>query len=373
MRLRTRLSMLLVATAAAFACFAAPGAAATKLPPNFFGIDSVHEPPANEFGLMANTGAEVFRIAMSWRRVEPQAPIEVAGQTIHTYDWTQTDQEVRRASQFGLKLHAGLIDTPSWIAADGKTTPVISEEGAEGWSDFVAAVVDRYGRGGSFWEANPTLPENPPITYQVWNEQNTDGRYLPKPDPREYAEVFTRAGEAIRAAEPGAQILPGGMFGTPQTELSIDAWDFIRILLAQPGVAQYMDGVGVHPYSPDLRGVRFQLKIMRKQLDKLGYQDMPLQVTELGWSSSKSDRFYFFKGPKGQARMLKKSFKLIISKQRRWNIQRVTWFSWRDVHSTTFPGCVFCGRFGLLKEDLTRKPAYFEYRKLALGSSGRKK
>ena len=365
--------MLIAAIAATLGLCAAP-ASARSLPPNFFGIDSVHEPPANEFALMANTGAEVFRAPISWREVEQDPPIQVFGRTIHTYDWTETDREIRRASEFGLAIHAGLIDTPYWVAKDARTSPVRSKEGAEGWSAFVAAAVARYGRGGSFWTENPTLTVNPPIAYQVWNEQNTDGRYLPKPNPREYAELFTRAGEAIRASEPGAQILPGGMFGTPQTEFSIDAWDFIRILLAQPGVAQYVDAVGVHPYSPNLRGVRYQLKIMRKQLDKLGYTDMPLQVTELGWSSGLGkDRFFFFKGPKGQARMLKKSFGLIIDKRRKWKIQRAMWFSWRDVKKGEQPGCVFCGRFGLLKQDLTRKPAYKAYRKLALGSSGRKK
>lgn len=371
MRYRKRFSTLLAAAGAAL-CLALPAATAqAKLPPNFFGIDSVHEPPANEFALMANTGAEVFRAPISWRLVEQTAPVRVLGQEIHDYDWTATDRIMRRASEFGISIHAGLIDTPAWVAKDARTSPVRTQEGAEGWSDFVAAAVARYGRGGSFWTENPQLPENPPIAYQIWNEQNTDGRYLPKPNPREYAELFTRAGAAIRAAEPGAQILPGGMFGTPQTEFSIDAWDFLRIMMAQPGVAQYVDAVGVHPYSPDLRGVRYQLKIMRKQLDKLGHDEIPLQVTELGWSSGLGkDRFFFFKGPKGQARMLRKSFGLIIDKRRQWNIQRAMWFSWRDVPKGEQPGCVFCGRFGLLKQDLTRKPAYREYRKLALGDGG---
>ncbi len=61
---------------------------------------------------------------------------------------------------------------------------------------------------------------------------NTVQRYRPKPDPQEYAKLLGIAGTEIRQADPGAEILPGGMFGTPQTPNSYDAWDFMRMLLA---------------------------------------------------------------------------------------------------------------------------------------------
>ncbi len=45
---------------------------------------------------------------------------------------------------------------------------------------------------------------------------------------------------------------------------------------------------------------------MRSTLDKAGMKKTPLQITELGWSSGvHKDTFFFFKGPRGQARMLK--------------------------------------------------------------------
>jgi GH35 family endo-1,4-beta-xylanase len=364
LRRAPRLSLFAATMLAALAALALPAGSSAGLPDDFWGVDSVHEPPSNEFALMKDTGVEVFRMPMSWRSVEPNAPIKVLGQVRHTYDWAATDRIVRRASEQGIQLHAGLIDTPAWVASDARTSPVRSKEGAEGWRDFVAAVVKRYGRGGDFWLENPTLPVNPPIAYQVWNEQNTDGRYLPKPNPKEYARLLTIAGEQIRASEPGAQILPGGMFGTPQTAQSMDAWDFMRILLSQPGARRYIDAVGVHPYSPDLRGVKYQLKTMRKALDKAGAADVPLQVTELGWSSGVHDAFFFFKGPKGQARMLRKSFGLMLDKRKKWNLERIIWFSWRDVSKEEQKGCIYCMKFGLLREDLSRKPSYTAFRRI---------
>ena len=350
--------------AAALLAVSLPASASAWLPKGFWGVDSVHEPASNEFALMAHTGIEVFRMPLSWRAIEPNAPIKILGRVHHTYDWAATDRIVRRASEQGVELHAGLIDTPAWVASDARTSPVRSQEGTEGWRDFVSAAVHRYGRGGDFWAENPTLPVNPPVAYQVWNEENTDGRYRPKPNPREYARLLTVAGEQIRGAEPGAQILPGGMFGTPQTDYSIDAWDFMRVLLRQPGVRSYIDAVGVHPYSPDIRGVRYQLKTMRKALDNAGAADLPIQVTELGWSSGKSDSFFFFKGVKGQAKMLRRSFKMILRKRKQWDIQRAIWFSWRDVARGEAKGCVYCEKFGLLREDLSRKPSYKQFRKL---------
>jgi hypothetical protein len=355
---------LLAATILAGIALIAPATGSAKLPDDFWGVDSVHEPPSNEFALMQSTGVEVYRMQLSWRSSEPKPPVELLGTVQRTYDWRVTDRIVRRAAERGIALHAGLIDTPGWVARDARTSPVRTREGRDGWRDFVAAAVDRYGRGGDFWAENPGLPVNPPIAYQVWNEQNTDGRYLPKPNPKEYARLLTIAGAQIRAREPGAQILPGGMFGTPQTDKSIDAWDFIRVLLDLPGVRRYVDAVGIHPYSPDLRGVKYQLRKMRKALDRAGADEIPLQVTELGWSSGVHDPFFFFKGPKGQARMLRKSFALMVDKRKKWQIERIIWFSWRDVGRGDAKGCVYCQKFGLLRQDLSRKPSYKVFRKL---------
>ncbi len=56
----------------------------------------------------------------------------------------------------------------------------------------------------------------------------------------------------------------------------------------------------------------------------------PLWITELGWGSAPPDRFGINKGPEGQETMLKRSFKLILSNRRAWNVQRLFWFHWRD-------------------------------------------
>ncbi len=196
---------------------------------------------------------------------------------------------------------------------------------------------------------------------------NTSARYLPTPDPKEYAKVLTTAGAQIRKLDPLAEILPGGMFGTPQNEGSYAAWTFMRKLLFQQGVAKYVDAVGVHPYSPDLHGIRYQMDKMRRVLDSYQLQKVPIDVTELGWSSgAHKDAFFFFKGPRGQKLMLKRSYRLLLKGRKRWNVHRIVWFSWRDVDQVP-KGCTYCKKFGLLRDDLSRKGSYDVYRRYAKG------
>jgi hypothetical protein len=363
--MRTAISALATAVAVTAALLLATPA--TAAPANFYGVDSIHEPDGREFNLMRQSGVEIYRMPMMWRQIEPDPPVELNGHTVRRYDWSSPDRYVRRAAQTGVSIHVGLNNTPYWVAPDYRTSPMRSEQGRVGWRAFVAAVVARYGRGGEFWAENPDLLERPPVTYQVWNEQNTTSRYRPIADPAEYGRLLRIAGKEIRAREPGAQIIPGGMFGTPQTPDSYSAWGFMGELLRQPGVRRYIDAAAIHPYSPNLRGVRYQFRKMRQVLRRSGLARLPLQVTEIGWSSSRSDDFFTFKGPAGQARLLRRSFKLMHERRKRWKLKRIMWFAWRDVRKADVGGnCGWCHKMGLLDLDLRPKRSYNAYTRFSL-------
>ena len=53
-----------------------------------------------------------------------------------------------------------------------------------------------------------------------------------------------------------------------------------------------------------------------------------------GWTRSAgaatNDRFSLNKGKKGQAKMLRKSFALTLKNRRKWNVDHLYWFDWRD-------------------------------------------
>lgn len=337
----------------------------TPLPENFFGVDSVHEPPTAEFELMKQSGLDVFRAPAIWRIVEATPPTVIAGQTFRTYDWSEIDIYFRRAALTGTRIQLGITGTPFWVNPDIDYSPMQSQEGVAGWSDYTLALAERYEAGGSFWKENPGLPVSPPLTYQIWNEQNTSARYKPVANiVGEYAGLLRIAGSQIRSVNPDAEIIPGGMFGTPQTEDSLNAWTYMKKLLGKPGTRQYIDAVAIHPYSPDLRGIKFQFKKMRKVLRRADLPGKPIYVTEFGFSSGVSDRFFFFKGRKGQGKWLRKSYKLMIQKRDKWNLERIIWFAFRDVEQREIPeGCGFCSKFGLFKTDLRPKPSAKELSK----------
>lgn len=349
-------------TGMAIAMLAVTAASAEAAPASFWGIQPFDRPAPDEAELMKRTGVAVARVEMRWRQVEPNEPTLLGGRNYH---WGETDAWVRELASNQMRALVVLASTPSWVAASLHETPVTSKKGRKGWRDYVRAIVERYGRGGTFWQLNPTVPYLPVRQFQVWNEQNSAARYEPSPDPASYKRLLRIASESIRAEDRRADVVLGGMFGTPRTDRgSILAWRFLRALYDR-GAAKHFDVVGVHPYAPGLRGVRYQVERMRKVMRKAGRGRDPLAVTEIGWSSARSDDFFFFAGPKGQARKMRRAFGMFVNNRRKWKIQRVFWLAWRDTGSR--PGCGYCARFGIVRKDLSRKPAYKVYKRYANG------
>ena len=61
----------------------------------------------------------------------------------------------------------------------------------------------------------PNVPETPIRAWQIWNEQNSPAQYLPKPDVASYERLLSVAYEKIHSIDPDAEVVLGGMFGTP--------------------------------------------------------------------------------------------------------------------------------------------------------------
>ncbi len=68
----------------------------------------------------------------------------------------------------------------------------------------------------------------------------------------------------------------GGMFATPQSDGAIVSYDFIDQLYSHEGIADVVDVVGIHPYSPDVGGVIDQLDGTREAIDDAGRRRLDL-------------------------------------------------------------------------------------------------
>jgi polysaccharide biosynthesis protein PslG len=355
--LRARLIVPAVATA--LLLLSAPPAGAVSR--EFFGVVPVGGPSAAEFQTMGAAKVGTYRFQLDWSKVQPQEG--------GAYDWSATDALVRNAARNGIEVLPFVYGTPSYAASNPREPPLGSEEDKQAWKRFLVAAVERYGPGGEFWltftALNPGVEPRPIKAWQILNEQNSPTYYKPRPSPKEYGELLKISDEAIGSVDPGADIVLGGMFGTPARNKAIYSWKFLKRLYKK-GAENHFDAVALHPYSPNLYGIRAQIKLVRKQTKKAGDGKAPIWITELGWGSAGANGSDLIKSPAGQKKLLRKSFDLLLDRRGRWKIRRVLWFAWRDPDNPADAAgstCTWCASAGLLEQDLDPKPSFDQFRK----------
>jgi hypothetical protein len=282
---------------------------------------------------------------------------------------------VGAAARNGVAVLPFLYGTPAWAAElDGSdcvelecaTFAPRSDEALEAWGTFVGAAVERYGPDGEFWAENPDLPEEPIRAWQIWNEQNSPTFYQPAPDVPGYAKLLATAEEAIHAQDPAAEVVLGGMFGTPLNgdPPAFTAWEYLDQLYALEGAAETFEGVGAHPYAAKLAKVGSQVELMREAIERAD-DDASLWITEVGWASGGAEN-PLNRGPEGQANRLTQAYELFIERRREWNIRTVTWFAWRDFQGGGL--CEWCPEAGLFDEaELAAKPSWEAFTELTGG------
>jgi hypothetical protein len=353
-----RLLAAVVAAAAVSLIVASPAGAVSR---EFFGIVSAGSPEAQDFQAMGEARVGTYRLQLDWAAVQPTegAP----------YDWSSIDAEVESAAANGISLLPVAHGTPAFASGDHREPPLGSSESKQAWQDFLGAAVERYGPQGDFWGSfvveHPGVAPQPITAWQIWNEQNSPTYYEPKPSPKQYAELLRISDEAIGTVDPAADIVLGGMFGTPSRNKGIFSWRFLKRLYQMNGARSHFDVVALHPYSPNLAGIKAQIELAREKIKKAGDGRTPTWITELGWGSAGTKGQPLSKSRKGQKRMLRKSFNLLLRRRGNWKIERLFWFSWRDVVGEDVVGvvCGWCGSAGLLEADRDPKPSFDAYRR----------
>jgi hypothetical protein len=317
---------------------------------------------ADETERMTAAGIESVRIWIPWASVEGHRD---------RYDWSQVDAVVGDLAAAGLEALPFLFGTPEW-AAQRDRFPCEGEECVPyapgsietryAFASFAGAAVFRYGPGGSFWEANPDLPERPIRAWQVWNEPNLARFHEPHADASAYAELLRPTATAIRIADPSAEVLLGGLFGPSSNERMIGARRFLKQLYREPEIEDSFDGIAVHPYSPRAKGVLAQIRAARN-VGRAHDSNFDLWITEIGWASAGRRDQNLVKTPREQAEMLRKTFTRFIRRADRWNLRGAYWFAWRDT-ARDAPVCAWCPGAGLLDRAGSPKRSYRELRRL---------
>jgi polysaccharide biosynthesis protein PslG len=360
--------LALVVSVAALAS-AVPASAA--VPGRFWGVVPQAIPTPEQFERLKRGGVDSIRTPIGWAGVQasPTGPL----------DWNGVDAVVRGAASNGIEVLPFLTGAPSWAVAVDKhfgspvTLPVRTGAQRVGWTNFVREAILRYGPNGTFWAENPGLPAKPIRTWQIWNEQNFK-YFVARPNPADYGKLVKLSYGTIKAVDPAAKIILGGMFATPieatfkkKPAQAYFAGDFLnRMYKATPGIKSKFNGVALHPYTGRYQDLTPKIEEVRQALRANHDAAKTLWITELGWSSGppQSDGSNSFaKGPRGQATQLRGAFKLLQRNQSKWKISRVYWFSVDDARGA----CNFCDGSGLFGTGFKPKKSWFEFVKFAGG------
>jgi hypothetical protein len=226
---------------------------------------------------MREDGIELVRADAAWASVQPTAQDGAE----HRYQWRDLDRiEVALASE-GLRW-LPIIDYSAPWAARGTAAqapdPHAPPSDDEAYAQYAAALVARYGSGGSFWSTHPELPAEPVKAVEIWNEENIALFWHPAPNAATYLHLYEAARGAIHAISPRVEVLVGG--------LSNPAAQFLDAMYTAGGDDRDLfDGVAIHPYATEASEVERMVALTRRALDAHGDFDTPLDVTEVGWPS----------------------------------------------------------------------------------------
>jgi hypothetical protein len=359
-------------------------ASAQALPAKFWGVVPQTSMSEEHFERLAQGGVESIRVPLGWADLQSQegGPIQ----------WAGVDYLVEKAAFSGLDVLPTISGAPTWAvpianvqgdrSAKAPAHLPVSGAAAGGWRSLLIQAVERYGPGGQFWLTHPNVPVKPIRSWQIWNEPNFK-YFVAKPNPAEYGKLVKLSYSALKAADPGAQVVLAGLFAQPlgaryirlvkgkeklQHPGSINY--FASYFLEQmykrtPGIKSKFSAVSLHPYTETWRYLTPEIEEVRDVLTASNDAAKPLWITELGWSSGpKRSNDAFAKGPSGQVAELRGAFQLLTANAAKWRIKRLYWFSAEDAKGY----CNFCDGTGLFTEAFTPKRSWSEYAKFAGGT-----
>jgi hypothetical protein len=297
-----------------------------------------------------------LRLPFFWEDIQPVGR--------YHYDWSKTDQVMTEAALHGLTVLPYVMGAPKWLGESAHTSdyPPLDQVGRDAWSALLGRLVDRYGPQGQFWDLfsllHPGVAADPITEWQISNEPNDASYSRPvATSPERYADLLALSNAVIAQHDPNALVISAGVFGTPGNGMT--AHRFLRRMYKVPGIASAFDALALHPYAGGVPGVVAQIEDARKVMARHGDGAKPIWITELGWPTLREVGNGFATSEQGQQLRLQRAFNRIIGARPTWLVDRIVWYTWRD--NSLFANCNLCRSSGLLRQDLTPKPAWYTY------------
>ncbi len=295
-------------------------------------------------GLIAGLGVGWVRTYVSWSEFEPSRG-HISRQQVSALEAGLAGLPA------GTKVILDVVHTPQWES--GSANLVTPPRHPADYARFVGAMARRFAGRVAAWE--------------IWNEEDDSLWWASGPHPADYAALLKAAHTAVKAADPHATVVLGGLTGND--------YEYLSKLYAD-GAKGSFDAVAVHtdticslvsPYEV-LRNGRVDQRINRWAF--LGYRTVhevmlahgdnsPIWMTELGWSTTSqicnSGRFAGQKAggvsPQQAAVFLLQAYHCLAQDS---YVQVGIWYGLQETAPFDSPR----GSYGLLDANLVPKPAY---------------
>lgn len=281
-----------------------------------------------QFDLMAASGVESLRVVFIWELMQPTRDSD--------FDFARTDQIVELTASRGIEVLPVMLYAPPWARV--YPDRLYSPPRHPAFQAYLRASIRRYGPRGSFWRDNPSVPKRPIRDWQVWNEPaHPDFWSVARSNerygwPHGYADLLRAGNRAIKATDPGARTVLGGLNGL--------AWNDLRLLYKE-GARGSFDVMALHVYAQSERRVLGALRITRRALDRAGDTRKPIFLTETAFPASrgrvKPIQNQRQETPGGMAKRVTNLFSLLAKARRSVKLEKVSWYTWASsyVHRTS--------------------------------------
>lgn len=294
--------------------------ARTAEPLNPYGV-CAHLPRGDEFATAEKELQRMRQAGIGWARAD--------------FSWGGVQRKKDGAWQFD-----HLDKVIGWAEANRVTLlPILNysvpwatpaHEHLDQWQAYVRAVVGRYHKRLRYWE--------------VWNEQNLK-HFWPNPSAADYVKLLRVSHQVIKGIDPGLVVVYGGTAGVP--------FDYLEATY-KAGGGKLFDVMNVHPYSwptPPERALYNHLVAVRELMKKHGDAAKPVWATEIGWPTHTGKRSV---DEARQAEMLARAYLLALHA----GVEVVFWYEFVSMgrHADDPES-----HFGILRKDLTPKPAMQAY------------
>ena len=326
--------MLLIVTISTLAgLFAAASLSALAAEP---GVNLTSESAA-QIADVRTLGTHWVRMFATWPTLEPaRGPLAP--------NWLAVYDNALAALPSGTKVILDVVGTPRWETGSGdEHTPPANPND---YAAFLGALAQHFAGRVS--------------AYEIWNEEDSASSWSGAPDPAAYAQLLKATYPAVKAADPRATVVLGGLTGND--------YPFLEGVYAA-GARGSFDAVGVHtdtacnvlsPYDflrgPDNRMIPDSFLAYREVHATMlaNGDDKPIWMTETSWRTTSavcSEGAWAGQKPEGvtpelQAKYLSQAYHCLEQDP---YVQVALWFPLQDDRKTLS---------GLVRASGARKPSF---------------